>query len=148
MSSNKKPSILVVEDNPADVQLFALALEEANLDCELTVLRDGGEALAWVRRAGEEAGQPIPDIAVIDLNLPKNDGIEVLDAMHRCPVLAWIPKLILSSSPSPVDIARATAFPNTRYLTKPCFLDQYGELGRAIVELLQRPRGGHMTARS
>jgi CheY-like chemotaxis protein len=142
MAPNDKPSILLVEDNPADVQLFGFALEDAGLDCELMVIRDGGDALQLVRRATS----PIADVAVIDLNLPKNDGIEILEAIRSNPALTGMPVLILSSSPSPRDISRVSAFPNTQYLTKPSFLDQYARLGSTIGMMLGRQRSGPASA--
>ena len=75
--------ILLVEDNTADVYLFRKAFTHAGLNFELTVVEDGGRGMAFVRGEGEYAGSPVPDLAVIDLSLPKNDGIEILEAFVR-----------------------------------------------------------------
>ena len=93
-----KPRVLLVEDNPGDVDLLRLAFSNAALDCELTVLDDGGEALAFVRQDGKYAGVPIPDLAILDLNVPKNDGLEILAAMRANPKFAELPVAVLSSS--------------------------------------------------
>jgi CheY-like chemotaxis protein len=134
MNTGIRPRIVVIEDNPADVELLRITLAEVNLECELTVLRDGAEAMDWIH------GSPllIPDLAVVDLNLPKHDGIELLEAMQAIPALARLPALVLSSSPSPRDIACVGMFPNTRYMTKPTFLDQYLDVGRVVIELLSQ----------
>ncbi len=75
-----KPHIVAVEDSPADVYLIQRALRNAELDCELTVIDDGAEALALVRQSGKDAINTLPDLAIIDLNLPKHGGLEILDA--------------------------------------------------------------------
>src|SRR5689334_11898340 len=77
--------ILLVEDNPADVYLFRKALEEAELKFELMVIRSSEAALALVRGDGEYAACSVPDLAVLDVNLPKNDGIEVLEVIRATP---------------------------------------------------------------
>jgi CheY-like chemotaxis protein len=74
--------ILLVEDNTADVYLFRKALAAAGLNFELTVIEDGGSGMAFVRGEGEYADIPVPDLAVIDLSLPKNDGIQILEAFR------------------------------------------------------------------
>jgi two-component system, chemotaxis family, response regulator Rcp1 len=141
-----KPLIVIIEDNPADVQLFRLALQQAELDCELVILRDGGEALAWVRDHATGAQQPVPDLAVIDLNLPKNDGLEILSAMAGNPALKELPSIVLSSSPSPRDVARVSTFPNAVYSRKPSHLDQYADLGDRVKRMLQAARGKPLSA--
>lgn len=141
MTQNRKPLILMVEDNAADIQLFRLALEQAAIDCELLVLRDGGEALSWIREYGRSEPQPHPDIAVIDLNLPKNDGIEILTAMEGNVRLRGLPSLVLSSSPSPRDVARVSTFANAAYARKPSHLDQYAELGQRVKLMLEQRTG-------
>src|SRR5437868_871592 len=81
-----RPVILLIEDNPGDVELLRLALRMADLDCDLTVLTDGGEAMAMVRRQGAYREAPEPDLAILDLNIPKNDGVEVLETMRASEV--------------------------------------------------------------
>src|SRR6266700_5710060 len=81
-AGSRKVQVLLVEDNPADVELLRMALKNAGVDCELTVLEDGAEALALVRQRENDARASIPDLAVLDLNLPKIGGLEVLEAMR------------------------------------------------------------------
>src|ERR1700722_950128 len=80
---DKVSRILLVEDNDADVYLFRKALETAGLQFELTVMRDGAEALAFVRRQGKYSASSVPSLVVLDLNLPKDGGIQVLRAIRE-----------------------------------------------------------------
>src|SRR3954463_2161277 len=137
MTGASKPCVLMVEDNPADIHLLQFALRESGLDCDIEVLHDGLEALAWVRRHRDGAGTALPHIAILDLNLPKHDGIEVLEAMQHSPRLNALPVLVLSSSASPRDVARVTAFPNTAYRTKPSTLEEYADVARVIAEMMR-----------
>lgn len=133
----ERPCILVIEDNASDVQLFRLALDEAGLDCELMVIRDGAEAVQWVESMRQSPdGHALPHMAVVDLNLPKYDGFEVLAMMRATETLTSMPVMVLSSSVSPRDIARVQTFSNTRYVPKPVDLDEYSELGRKIRAML------------
>jgi CheY-like chemotaxis protein len=146
MTRQSKPRILIVEDNAADIQLFSFALQEVSLDCDLTVIDDGGEALAFARRQDLGVGAAVPDLAVVDLNLPKNDGIEILEAMRANPLFARVPVLLLSSSSSPRDMARIRSFANAQYATKPSFLEQYSDLGRIVRSILDQERSDSMPA--
>jgi CheY-like chemotaxis protein len=138
-----KIRILVIEDNPADVDLLRRAIRGAQLDCELTVLEDGAEALALLRRfeAQEDAGVAAPDLAVLDLNLPKNDGIEVLQAMRASIAFARVPIAILSSSSSTRERAKIEQFGIGRYITKPPDLDEFMRIGFTLKELLAETTG-------
>jgi chemotaxis family two-component system response regulator Rcp1 len=135
-----KIKILVVEDNPADVELLRWALQDAELDCELIVLDDGGEGLAFAQQRGKYAGSTPPDLAILDLNLPKNDGIEILEALRANPMFADTPVAILSSSSSPRERARMEVFRIGRYITKPADLDEYLKVGGILRELLLQTR--------
>ncbi|MCW5979968.1 MAG: response regulator [Bryobacteraceae bacterium] len=127
----QRHKILVIEDNPGDVELLRLALAGAGLDCELTVIDDGGDALTFA------ASSAVPfDLAVLDLNLPKNDGLEILEAMRANPVLSDMPVALLSSSSSPREQARLEAFRIGRYLTKPSDLDAYLQIGAVLKQML------------
>ena len=123
-----RPCLLVIEDNPADVQLLRLLLQENGFDCEMVVLRDGLEALAWVCLHDSRPHVPRPDLAVLDLNLPKHDGMQIIEAIRQTRGLEALPILVLSSSPSSRDGARLTAFLNIAYRTKPSTLEDYGEI--------------------
>jgi CheY-like chemotaxis protein len=135
--SDAKHRIVVIEDNSADVQLLDFALQDAQLDFEFIVIPDGQQALAWVRGNSKEEHTPLPELAIIDLNLPKHDGIEILEAIRGTPALARVPVLVLSSSPRPSDVSRVNAFTNTRYATKPTFLEEYGEIAAAVRAMLR-----------
>ncbi len=128
--------ILIVEDNPLDVDLIRLALRSAQLDCDLIVIDDGAKALAFVRRQGPYASMPAPRLAVLDLNLPKHDGLEVLQAMRISQSLAELPVAILSSSSSPRERAIIERFPPVRYITKPADLDEYLKIGFILKDLV------------
>jgi CheY-like chemotaxis protein len=139
-----KTRILVVEDNPGDVALLRWALEAASVDFELTVIEDGGEALMLAQQRGKYAGAEAPDLAILDLNLPRNDGIEVLQAMRASQPFADVRVAILSSSASPRDRERLEEFGIDRYIAKPADLDEFRQVGRAVRDLIEgsRLRGG------
>jgi len=134
-----KCSILLIEDNPADVDLLQRAFVSAQLDCELTVLEDGAEALAFLRRL-EASGGKTPDLAVLDLNLPKNDGIEVLQAMRATKAFSRVPIAILSSSASTRERARIEQLGIGCYIIKPPDLDEFLQIGFTLKQLLAEKR--------
>lgn len=131
-----KPHILLVEDNPGDVDLLRLAFRQACLECELTILEDGGEALMFVRQEGQYAVAPPPDLAILDLNVPKNDGLEILEAMRANPAFAALPVAVLSSSSSPRERAAMERFRIRRFITKPSDLEEFMQIGSIVKELL------------
>lgn len=126
--------ILLIEDNPTDVELVRRALGVAGLSCDLTVLEDGAEALALLRRSETEA--VIPDLVVLDLNLPKHDGVEVLQAMRATTRFTAVPVAILSSSSSPRERAKIEQFRISRFITKPPDLDQFMKIGFILKDLV------------
>lgn len=117
--------ILLVEDNPADVRLTAEAFKDSELDYELWAARDGVEAMAYLRREGEFQGAPRPDIVLLDLNLPRKDGREVLEEMKADPQLRRIPVVVLTTSRAEHDLMRAYDLHANCYLTKPVDFDQF-----------------------
>lgn len=131
-----KPRIFVVEDNPGDIHLLRLALQSANLDCDLTVVDDGQEALDFVRQRGNYEDSVVPDLVVLDLNVPKNDGIEILEALRTNPAFAQVPIAVLSSSSSPRDIAKAERLGVERFIAKPPDLEEYLTIGGVLKQLL------------
>jgi chemotaxis family two-component system response regulator Rcp1 len=133
---SRKFHLLVVEDNPGDIALLRLALEDAQLDCELTLIDDGSDALAFIERRGKYADLPAPDLAILDLNVPKCDGLEILEAMRANRAFADVPVAVLSSSSSPRDRAQMEVFRIGRYITKPPDLDEYLKIGQIVKELL------------
>ena len=132
--------ILVVEDNTADVYLFRKALESAELNFELTVIEDGAEAIAFVLGEGKYAGSPAPALAVLDLNLPKNEGTEVLQAIRQSKHLANLPVVIMSSSASPSDRVKAEQLRVERFIVKPSNLEDFLKIGTVLKEVLLESR--------
>ncbi len=136
------PRILVVEDNAADIYLLRLALAKAGLTVDLTVIEDGAEALVFARRQGKYAATPIPDLAVLDLNLPKLGGSAVLEAMRQNPELSHVPVAIMSSSEGPRDQTKVTELGIRRYITKPPGLEEFMHIGQVLKEMLLEGSAG------
>jgi CheY-like chemotaxis protein len=128
--------ILLVEDNAADVYLFRKALQSAELNFELTVIEDGGGAMAFVRGEGNYAGAPVPDLAVIDLSLPKNDGVQVLEAIRVTERFDDMPVVITSSSASPPARLKEQHLRMARYIVKPPGLEEFLHIGTTLKEIL------------
>jgi CheY-like chemotaxis protein len=117
--------ILLVEDNPGDVRLTQEALRESKLHNNLSVARDGVEALAFLRREGPYATAPRPDLILLDLNLPRKDGREVLAEIKSDPHLRAIPVVVLTTSQAEQDIAQSYNLHANCYVTKPVDLEQF-----------------------
>ena len=132
----RKAHILLVEDNPGDVALFRMALRNAGLDCDLTVIDEGGAAMAFVQGQGGREESRAPDLAVLDLNLPKNDGLEILAAMRGNQAFVEVPVAVLSSSSWSRDRAKLEGYRIARYITKPPDLDEFMSIGLILKELL------------
>ena len=128
--------VLLVEDNAGDAYLFRKALEEAGLNCALTVIDDGFQALACVRGEGEYDGNPVPDLVVLDLNLPKHGGVEILKAIDQNPRFKSVPVVITSSSPWPPRLAQSEGVRIARYIAKPADLDEFMAIGTRLKEVL------------
>lgn len=126
--------ILLVEDNPGDVELIANALRVGKISNRINVAEDGESALAFLRRQGNYAGAPCPDVVLLDLNLPRKDGREVLAEIKSDPALKQIPVIILTTSQSDEDIIRAYNLAANCYITKPVDLDQFTRVVQAIEE--------------
>jgi chemotaxis family two-component system response regulator Rcp1 len=124
--------VLLVEDNPGDVRLTREALKEGKVRNNLSVVQDGVEALAFLRREGQYADAPRPDVILLDLNLPRKDGREVLEEVKADPALRAIPVVILTSSDAERDIAQAYALHANCYITKPVDLDQFITVVKSI----------------
>ena len=129
--------ILLVEDNSADVYLLQKALEGADLNFELTVIDDGGSALEFVRGYGKYSDRAVPHLAVIDLSLPKNDGIQVLEAIRATERFASMPVIVMSSSTRPPARLREEHLRVARYIPKPPDLEEFLRTGIVIKELLE-----------
>ena len=124
--------ILLVEDNPGDVRLTREALREGKVRNNLYVAADGVEALRFLRREGEHADAVRPDLVLLDLNLPRKDGREVLEEVKADPSLRHIPVVVLTSSQAEQDIARAYDLHANCYVSKPVDLDQFIHVVRSI----------------
>jgi nitrogen-specific signal transduction histidine kinase len=137
-----KARVVIVDDNPADVCLLRLALENAELNYELTVIDDGAEALAFGRQQGKYASLPTPDLAVLDWHLPKNDGLEVLEAINKNRAFSAVPVVILSSGLSPHDLSRIQECKLAHYVQKPSALEGFLDIGHFVKSLLDRRTAG------
>ncbi len=133
---NRPVKILVIEDNEADIELLRLALEEAGLNFEMTAIEDGGEALACGNQVGPQFEATVPDLIVLDLNLPKYGGLEVLEAVRGYHLFDTVPVVVLSSSSSPRELEKIKAFVFVRFIRKPADLDQCMQIGKLIADFL------------
>ncbi len=124
--------ILLVEDSETDVDLLREVMEDSRIHNHLSVVRDGVEAMAYLRRQGQYADAPRPDLVLLDLNMPRKDGREVLDEMKSDPDLLHIPVTVLTSSRAEQDIAKAYARHANCYVKKPLGLDEFSEIVRAV----------------
>ena len=124
--------ILLVEDNPGDIRLTAEVLEQSKVHNELSVAADGPGAIAFLRREGKYANAPRPDLILLDLNLPKKGGLEVLAEIKSDEDLKRIPVVILTSSKADEDIARSYELHANCYVTKPFGLEQFIAVVKSI----------------
>jgi two-component system, chemotaxis family, response regulator Rcp1 len=124
--------ILLVEDNPGDARLTREALRDAKVRNNLHVVPDGVEALAFLRRQGRYAEAPSPDLILLDLNLPKKDGREVLEEIKQEDGLRHIPVVVLTTSQAEKDILESYRLQANAYVTKPVDLDQFLEVVKSI----------------
>jgi CheY-like chemotaxis protein len=120
--------ILLVEDNPDDVELTRLALEEANVANRLVVVADGAEALDYLFARGQHTQRnpaELPSIVLLDLNLPKVDGREVLQAIRAEPATRALPVIVLTTSAEPFDVEASYALGVNSYIQKPVDFEQF-----------------------
>lgn len=125
--------ILLVEDNEGDIILTLEALSEANIKNQVTVVRDGEEALEFLNHSKATSTQ-LPDLILLDINLPKIDGKEVLSYIKKTSVLKRIPVVMLTTSSSPLDIADAYDNHSNCFITKPVDISRFFEIVRSIEE--------------
>lgn len=126
--------ILLVEDNPGDVRLTQEALRDSKLHNRLSVVEDGVEALAFLRREGHYADSPRPDIILLDLNLPRKSGREVLEEIKQAEELKRIPVVVLTTSEDERDVMASYNLHANCYITKPVDLSQFITIVRNIKE--------------
>ena len=124
--------VLLVEDSPADVVLTKEALRRASIPMEVSTVGDGVEALAFLRRENRYVDAPRPDLILLDLNLPRRRGDQVLAEMTSDPTIATIPVIVLTTSRSEADVSAAYAAGANCYVAKPFDLDEFDDVIRSI----------------
>ncbi|MET9793563.1 response regulator [Streptomyces canus] len=136
--------VLLVEDDPGDELMTREAFEDNKIGNTLHVVRDGEEALDFLYRRGDHTDAPRPDLILLDLNLPKYDGRQVLEKIKSDPDLAHIPVVVLTTSAAEEDILRSYKLHANAYVTKPVDLDQFIAAVRQIddffVQVVRLPR--------
>ena len=136
MTTSMEPSVpievLLVEDDPGDVLMTQEAFEEHKVRNKLSVVSDGEEALAYLRRQGEHAEATRPDLILLDLNLPRVDGREVLQVIKEDADLRRIPVVVLTTSQADEDILRSYSLHANAYVTKPVDFDRFIAVVRQI----------------
>ena len=139
--------ILLVEDNPGDVRLTREALKEGKVYSNLHTVKDGVEALEFLRRRGKYSSVPRPDIILLDLNLPKKDGREVLQEIKTDDVLKRIPVVVLTTSKAEEDVLRTYNLHANCYVTKPVDLEKFMVVVKTIdvfwLTVVTLPPNGH-----
>jgi chemotaxis family two-component system response regulator Rcp1 len=128
----KPAQLLLVEDNPGDVRLTRETLKDVKLMVDLHVVGDGVEAMAFLRRQGPYVNAPRPDLILLDLNLPKKDGREVLAEIKSDPDLKRIPVVVLTISTAEEDILKSYNLYANAYVSKPLNLEQFAKITKAI----------------
>jgi two-component system response regulator len=132
LDNSKQIEVLLVEDNPGDVLLTQIALKDSKLLNKLNVVGDGIEAMLFLKKEGKYADMPTPDLILLDLNLPKKNGREVLTEIKNDPSLQHIPVAILSSSKNEEEILKTYKLHANCYISKPVDLDGFSKIVRAI----------------
>ncbi|MER5879206.1 response regulator [Streptomyces sp. NPDC060235] len=136
--------VLLVEDDPGDELMTREAFEDNKIGNTLHVVRDGEEALDFLYQRGAHTGAPQPDLILLDLNLPKYDGRQVLEEIKSDPALSHIPVVVLTTSAAEEDILRSYKLHANAYVTKPVDLDQFIAAVRQIddffVQVVRLPR--------
>jgi CheY-like chemotaxis protein len=133
-TSTKIIDVLLVEDDPGDVLMTREAFEDNKLRNRLSVVSDGVSALEFLRKEGEHVDAPTPDLILLDLNLPRMDGREVLQALKADADLRSIPVVVLTTSEAEEDVVRSYSLHANAYVTKPVDFDRFIEVVRQIDE--------------
>jgi len=144
MDAMRPANVLLVEDNPDDVELTLEALKDSRVRMAVEVVGDGLAAMAYLKGEGDYAGRPTPDLILLDLNLPRMDGREVLRAIRTDPALTDIPVVVLTTSEDEEDILKAYKLHANCYITKPVDFLQFTGIVRQIegfwLQLVKLPR--------
>lgn len=130
--AQRLPTVLLVEDNIADIVLMEEVLAESSIDVDLHTVTDGAAAIDFLRQVGEHSGAPRPDLIILDLNLPKKHGLEVLADVKGDEKLKLIPVLVMSTSNSPQDVARSYELHANCFVRKPKDLNMFSKVVNAI----------------
>ncbi|MCC2335212.1 response regulator [Cellulomonas wangsupingiae] len=134
MSEQKVIDVLLVEDDPGDILMTREAFEHNKVRNRLSVVADGVSALEFLRKEGEHVDAPTPDLVLLDLNLPRMDGREVLEAMKSDEKLRAIPVVVLTTSEAEEDVVRSYSLHANAYVTKPVDFDRFIDVVRQIDE--------------
>jgi CheY-like chemotaxis protein len=135
MSASERPvEILLIDDDPADVQLTRDALQEGRVPSNVNVVEDGVQALAYLRGEGEYAAALLPDLILLDLKMPRKSGLELLEEIKADETLRRIPVIVLTTSDAPEDILRAYHLQASCYVTKPSDLAEFQRVMNAMKE--------------
>ena len=138
--TNKRPQVILVEDNPADADLVEEALAEAAVDCGLSVVRDGLKAIELIAGIDADPASLCPDLLLLDLNLPKVSGEEVLSHVRLSAKCRAAKVLVISSSDTAKDRERSIRLGANGYFHKPSNLEEFMKLGPRVRALLDGPR--------
>jgi len=130
--------IVLAEDNPADVGLVRYALSKHDVQCELRVISDGEQALAFIDDLDLNSGLPCPDLFLLDLHLPKRDGHEILQHLRASGRCGQTPVVMLSASEAPSDVENAEKCGAVHYFRKPPSLGQFMQLGIIVKQVINR----------
>jgi len=131
-SRGRPIEILLVEDSPSDAELTVEALRDAKVVNHLSIVEDGVQAMEYVRRQGQFSRAPRPDLILLDLNLPRKDGREVLSELKADPELKMIPVVVLTTSNADQDVVQAYTLCANCYITKPVDFNQFLVVVRSI----------------
>jgi CheY-like chemotaxis protein len=137
-SPNSVSQIVLAEDNPADVGLVREALREHDVHCELRVISDGEEAMAFIDRLDVETNLPCPDLLLLDLYLPKRDGSQILKHLRSSERCGQMPVVVLTSAGWMRDQQDLEKNAVVQYFQKPISLDEFMDLGRIVKEVIGR----------
>jgi CheY-like chemotaxis protein len=124
--------VLLVEDDPGDVLMTREAFHDYKIHNQLHVVNDGEQAMAFLRQEGDYAGRPRPDLVLLDLNLPRMDGRQVLHAIKSDPELSSIPVVVLTTSEAEDDVLRSYSLHANAYVTKPVDFERFIDVVRQI----------------
>jgi CheY-like chemotaxis protein len=142
--AEREIQVLLVEDDPGDVLMTREAFEDYKVHNQLHVVNDGEQAMAFLRNEGGYADLPRPDLVLLDLNLPRMDGRQVLDAIKSDPELSSIPVVVLTTSEAEDDVLRSYSLHANAYVTKPVDFERFINVVRQIddffVSVVRLPR--------